>query len=78
MLNSVALVSVGAALGAVLRWLLGISLNGLFPSIPPGTLAANLVGGYLVGVGMETLALPIGLGPELRLLLITGLLGGGV
>jgi CrcB protein len=76
MLNSVALIGVGAALGAVLRWLLGLGLNSLFPAIPPGTLAANLIGGYLVGVGMEALALPLGAGPELRLLLITGFLGG--
>jgi len=76
MLNSITLISVGAALGAVLRWLLGLGLNSLFPAIPPGTLVANLVGGYLIGVGMEALALPIGLGPELRLLLITGFLGG--
>src|SRR5258708_11039515 len=76
MLNSRTLIGTGAALGAVQRWLLGLGLNGLFPSIPPGTLAANLVGGYLIGIAMEALALPIGLGPELRLLLITGFLGG--
>jgi CrcB protein len=76
MLNSIALISVGAALGAVLRWLLGLGLDSLFPAIPPGTLAANLVGGYLIGVAIEVLSLPIGLGPELKLLLITGFLGG--
>lgn len=76
MLKSVALISAGAALGAVLRWLLGLALNGLFPSIPPGTLLANLIGGYLIGLTMEMLSAPIGLGPELRLLLITGFLGG--
>ena len=46
MLNSIALISAGAAAGAVLRWLLGLGINGLFPSVPPGTLAANLIGGY--------------------------------
>ena len=76
MFNSVALISVGAALGAVARWLLGLALNGLFPAIPPGTLAANLVGGYLVGVAMELFSAPMGLAPELRLLVITGFLGG--
>ena len=76
MLNSIVLISVGAALGAVLRWLLALALNGLFPAIPPGTLVANLIGGYLIGIAMETLATPIGLSPELRLLLITGFLGG--
>ena len=76
MLNSIALISVGAAAGAVLRWLLGLGLNGLFPSIPPGTLAANLIGGYLIGVAIESLSVPLGMAPELRLLLITGFLGG--
>lgn len=76
MLNSVALISVGAACGAVLRWLFGLALNGLFPAIPPGTLAANLLGGYVVGIAMEALSAPVGLAPELRLLVITGFLGG--
>ena len=76
MFNSMVLISVGAALGAVLRWLLGLGINGLFPAIPPGTLAANLLGGYLVGVAMEALSAPLGLAPELRLLVITGFLGG--
>jgi CrcB protein len=76
MLNSVVLISVGAALGAVTRWLLGLALNGMFPAIPPGTLVANLVGGYLVGVAMEAFSAPLGMAPELRLLVITGFLGG--
>jgi fluoride exporter len=76
MFNSMALISGGAALGAVTRWLLGLALNGLFPAIPPGTLAANLVGGYLVGVAMEAFSVPLGMAPELRLLVITGFLGG--
>ena len=75
-LNSIALIGVGAAGGAILRWLLALALNGLFPAIPPGTLAANLVGGYLMGVAMEALSAPLGMAPELRLLVITGFLGG--
>ena len=76
MLNSMILVGAGAAAGAILRWLLGLGLNGLFPAIPPGTLVANLVGGYLAGVAMEALSAPWGMAPELRLLLMTGFLGG--
>jgi CrcB protein len=76
MFNSIALISAGAALGAVLRWLLGLGLNGLFPAIPPGTLAANLLGGYLIGLAMGALSAPAGLSPELRLLVMTGFLGG--
>ena len=76
MFNSIALISIGAAAGAVLRWFLGLGLNGLFPAIPFGTLAANLMGGYLIGIAMEWLSTPMGLAPELRLLLMTGFLGG--
>ena len=48
-------ISVGAALGALSRWGLGLALNGLFPAVPPGTLAANLIGGYLVGLALPVL-----------------------
>ena len=76
MLNSVLAISAGAALGAVLRWLLGLGLNGLFPAIPPGTLTANLIGGYLIGAAMAVFAASPALAPEWRLFVITGFLGG--
>ena len=49
-LTSVLAISLGASVGAVARWLLGIGLNGLFPALPPGRLAANLMGGYFTGL----------------------------
>jgi CrcB protein len=76
MFNSVIAISIGASIGAVLRWLLGLWLNALFPTIPPGTLAANLIGAYLVGVAMAAFAHQPALAPEWRLLIITGFLGG--
>ncbi len=76
MLNSILAISLGASLGAVLRWLLGVSLNAIFPTVPPGTLAANLVGGYLIGVALAIFANHPALAPEWRLLIITGFLGG--
>lgn len=76
MLQSVFAISIGASAGAVLRWLLGQSLNALFPALPPGTLAANLIGGYLIGVAMAVFAQHPELSPEWRLLIITGFLGG--
>lgn len=76
MLPSLLAISTGAAAGAVLRWLLGVWLNALFPAVPPGTLAANLIGGYLIGVAMAFFASQPGLAPEWRLLVITGFLGG--
>ncbi|MCP8463682.1 fluoride efflux transporter CrcB [Pseudomonas sp. ZM23] len=69
-------VSVGAALGALLRWALGLKLNSLLPSMPPGTLVANLVGGYIIGAAIAFFANSPGLAPEWRLLIITGFCGG--
>lgn len=69
-------VGIGAAFGAWLRWGLGLWLNPLFPTMPLGTLAANLIGGYLVGVAVTVFHIHVDLAPEVRLFLITGFLGG--
>jgi CrcB protein len=69
-------VGFGAALGAWLRWWLGILLNPVFPTLPLGTLAANLIGGYLVGVAVAFFTEYAGLPPEVRLFVITGFMGG--
>jgi CrcB protein len=66
----------GAAAGAWLRWWLSAILNPLLPSLPLGTLAANLVGGYLIGVAFAAFTHFQTLSPELRLLVVTGFLGG--
>lgn len=69
-------VGVGAAVGAWLRWALGAMLNGLFPAVPPGTLVANLLGGYIVGVAIGVFSQHPAISPEWRLLIITGFCGG--
>lgn len=69
-------VFVGAGLGACLRWWLGLALNPIFPPFPLGTLAANLLGGYLVGMTIAYFSFKSGLPPEARLFVITGFLGG--
>ena len=74
-LKSILAISLGAALGALLRYVLSIWLNASFPSIPPGTLLSNLIGGYVVGIAIAVFAtstLPI----EWRLFVITGFCGG--
>ena len=76
MWKSVVAISVGASLGALLRWWLGSQLNSLFPTIPPGTLTANLVGGYVVGIAIAFFATYSAIAPEWRLLIITGFCGG--
>jgi CrcB protein len=73
---AVAAVGGGSACGAWLRWWLGVRLNPFFPTIPLGTLAANLIGGYLVGLAVGFFAQHQGLAPEWRLFAITGFLGG--
>jgi CrcB protein len=76
MWKSLIAISLGAALGALMRWQLGVRLNSLFPSLPLGTLAANLVGGYLVGLAVAYFAQAPQIAPEWRLLIITGFCGG--
>ncbi len=66
----------GAACGAWLRWGLGLWLNPALPELPIGTLAANLLGGYLVGLSVAFFMQHPGLSVEWRLLIITGFLGG--
>lgn len=69
-------VGMGAAIGAWLRWWLGLAFNPVFPTLPLGTLAANLLGGYLVGVAVAFFAEHAGLPAEGRLFVITGIMGG--
>jgi len=73
---SLAAIAVGATLGAWLRWGLSLLFNPVFPTVPLGTLAANLLGGYLIGAAVAFFEHNSALPPELRLLLITGFLGG--
>lgn len=69
-------IGIGAATGAWLRWGLGILLNPVFPTLPLGTLAANLIGGFLMGMAMQFLLEHAILPPEMRLAITTGFLGG--
>jgi CrcB protein len=66
----------GAAAGAWLRWALGGLLNPVFPTLPLGTLAANLIGGLMMGMAMEVLTRHAAMSAEVRLLVTTGFLGG--
>lgn len=66
----------GAFLGACLRYLLGIWLNPVFPSIPFGTLAANLLGGLLMGLVLGAFVQFQSFSPATRLFVTTGFLGG--
>lgn len=76
MWKSIVAISVGASLGALLRWWLGTKLNSYFPNIPPGTIAANLLGGYIIGAAIAFFSSFAALPPEWRLLVVTGFCGG--
>jgi CrcB protein len=76
MFASVFAISIGAALGALLRWALSVQFNAILPTLPLGTLAANLVGGYLIGVAVALFSHFPSIPVEWRLLIVTGFLGG--
>ena len=76
MVLSIIAIAFGAALGALLRWYLANRFNAVFPRLPPGTLAANLLGGYLIGIAMAVFIAFPSLSPQWRLLTVTGFLGG--
>lgn len=67
-------ICLGACVGALARWQLGLWLN-TGPHMPYGTLAANLIGGYLVGLGVATFQAIPEIDPVWRLALVTGFLG---
>lgn len=69
-------VGLGAAIGAWLRWGLGIMLNAMHPQLPLGTILANLGGGYLIGIAFAFFSALSGISPEWRLFVVTGFLGG--
>jgi CrcB protein len=76
MVASVVAISIGAALGALLRWGLSVQFNAILPTLPLGTLAANLGGGYLIGIAVAVFSHVPSLPVEWRLFIITGFLGG--
>lgn len=76
MLSTIAAISVGAAIGAVLRWALGIAMNAIVPALPLGTLAANLIAAYVVGLAIAYFGANPAIPVTWRLLIITGFAGG--
>jgi CrcB protein len=69
-------VAVGGALGCLFRWYLAIFLNRYFPAVPPGTLAANLIGCYIIGAAVALFTVHTAIPPEWRLFIATGFCGG--
>jgi CrcB protein len=75
MWRSLLAIAAGATLGAWLRWGLGLWLNPLAPQLPVGTLTANLIGGYVIGLAVAWFGAHPQLALEWRLLIVTGFLG---
>ncbi|SAK74859.1 fluoride efflux transporter CrcB [Caballeronia ptereochthonis] len=73
---SIIAVGLGGGLGSLLRWVLGLRLNAIFPNLPLGTFAANVIAGYIIGVAVAFFARFPDLSVEWRLFIITGLMGG--
>lgn len=76
MWKAIVAISLGASLGALLRWWLGTQFNSYLPPVPPGTLIANLFGAYVIGLAIAFFATFSTLAPEWRLFVITGFCGG--
>ncbi|KMY86045.1 Integral membrane protein [Candidatus Paraburkholderia calva] len=76
MFPSVLAIAAGSAVGSLLRWVLGLQLNALFPDLPLGTLASNVIAGYVIGVAIAFFARLPHLAIEWQLFVITGLMGG--
>lgn len=76
LIYSLLAIGLGATLGAWLRWGLGLWLNHAVPHMPLGTLSANMLGGYLIGLAIAFSLQHPSLSPEWRLFIITGFLGG--
>ena len=72
--NGFLAVGAGASFGAWLRWALGLWLSPIFPTVPLGTLCANLLGGFIIG-GVTSAADPLEFPPAVRLLVVTGFPG---
>ncbi len=76
MFKSLLAVIIGGSLGCVIRWLLSLRLNSLFPNLPPGTLLVNLIGGFIIGGATAYFLRQPQLDPYWKVLITTGLCGG--
>lgn len=74
--TSLLIVGIGGLSGSVLRWLIGLRLNSIFPELPLGTLTANIIGGYIIGLAAGAVTADLGVSQNMRLFIIPGFCGG--
>jgi CrcB protein len=76
-MQNILLAAVGGAIGSVLRYLVGVFSTRWFgPSFPWGTLTVNVVGAFVIGLMVEMIARRFNASPELRVFIVTGIIGG--
>lgn len=76
MLASLIAIMVGGGVGSALRWGISQRLNALFPLLPPGTLVANIIAGFIIGFATVFFTRLTSFSPAVKLLVTTGLCGG--
>ncbi|MCW9331431.1 fluoride efflux transporter CrcB, partial [Klebsiella pneumoniae] len=76
MYKSLFAVVIGGSIGCVIRWILSMRLNALFPNLPPGTLVVNLVGGFIIGMALAFFVRQPHLDPAWKFFITTGICGG--
>lgn len=76
MLKSLFAVAIGGALGSLFRWWLSLRLNTLFPSLPPGTLSANVIAAFIIGMALSVFMKQPGIDPVWKVFITTGICGG--
>jgi len=76
MLSTLLAVFIGGGVGSVARWYVSLKMNGISPVLPLGTLTVNLVGAFIIGLGIAIFSRMTHLDPVWKLLLTTGFCGG--
>lgn len=74
--TSLLIVGIGGLTGSMLRWLIGLRMNAIFPALPLGTLTVNIIGGYIIGLAAGAVTADLGVSQNMRLFVIPGFCGG--
>ncbi|WP_047608845.1 fluoride efflux transporter CrcB [Rahnella aquatilis] len=76
MFSTLLAVFIGGGIGSVVRWYVSLKMNGISPVLPAGTLTVNLVGAFIIGLGIAIFTRLTHLDPVWKLLITTGFCGG--
>ncbi|CAM3573427.1 fluoride efflux transporter CrcB [Rahnella victoriana] len=76
MFSTLLAVFIGGGIGSVVRWYVSLKMNGISPVLPAGTLTVNLVGAFIIGLGIAIFTRLTHIDPVWKLLITTGFCGG--